>query len=222
MPGAALPEAPPPRGIAAMSISRHWRYAIVMIAALWLPAGPTAAQEQTRVRGTIESLDGSTLTIKTREGPSVQVALAPDWKASALARADLAAITPGTFVGTAAEPQPDGTLKALEVLIFPEAMRGTGEGHRPWDLTPGSTMTNATVEAAVAGVQDRVLTLTYKGGTQRVVVPADAPVVTPVAGDASALVAPGTHVFVFATRQADGSLTASRLTVGKDGLVPPM
>jgi hypothetical protein len=205
-----------------MSISMIWRSAMLAAALLWQPSGPTWAQEQTaRIRGTIERLDGSMLSVKTREGPSVRVALAPDWKVSGLARADLAEVKPGTFIGTAAEPQPDGTLKALEVLIFPEAMRGTGEGHRPWDLTPRSTMTNATVEAAVADVKDRVLTLSYKGGTQRVVVPADAPVVTPVAGDAS-LVAPGAHVFIFANRQPDGSLTASRLTIGKDGLVPPM
>ena len=113
------------------------------------------------------------------------------------------------------------TLKAQEVLIFPEAMRGVGEGHRAWDLTPDSTMTNATVEATVSDVAGRVLTLTYKDGRQELLVPPGTPVVTLAPGDAS-LLKPGNHVFLSATRQPDGSLTASRITVGKDGLVPPM
>jgi hypothetical protein len=205
-----------------MSTPTRWLCAAWLAVSLWLPAGTVYGQEQpTRIRGTVESVEGSTLTVKTREGPSVRIGLAPGWTVSALSRAELGDIKAGTYVGTAAEPQPDGTLKALEVPIFPEAMRGVGEGHRPWDLTPGSSMTNATVEAAVEGVDGRVLTLSYKGGTQRVVVPADAPIVTPSAGDPS-MVVPGARVFIFANRQPDGSLTASRLTVGKDGLVPPM
>jgi hypothetical protein len=118
-------------------------------------------------------------------------------------------------------PQPDGRLKAQEVLIFPETMRGVGEGHRAWDLTPDSTMTNATVEAAVSDVAGRVLTLTYKDGQQELVVPPGTPVVTLAPGDAS-LLKPGNYVFLGATQQPGGGLTASRITVGKDGLVPPM
>jgi hypothetical protein len=117
--------------------------------------------------------------------------------------------------------QPDGRLKAQELLIFPEAMRGVGEGHRAWDLTPDSTMTNATVEAVVSDAAGRVLTLTYKGGQQELLVPPGTPIVTLESGDASLLRA-GNHVFLSATRESDGGLSASRITVGKDGLVPPM
>ena len=135
--------------------------------------------------------------------------------------ADLAAAGTGSFIGTAAVPQADGTLKAQEVVIFPESMRGVGEGHRAWDLTPDSTMTNATVEAAVAGAAGRELSLTYKGGEKKLVVPPGTPIVTLAPGDASLLKA-GNHVFLSATQGADGIVTASRITVGKDGLVPPM
>ena len=151
----------------------------------------------------------------------MQLTLTPDANITALIPADLAAAGKGSFIGTAAVPQPDGRLKAQEVLIFPEAMRGVGEGHRTWDLTPDSTMTNATVEAAVSDVAGRVLTLTYKDGQQELVVPPVTPVVTIAPGDTS-LLKPGNHVFLSATQPPGGGLTASRITVGKDGLVPPM
>ncbi|MFO1074449.1 MAG: hypothetical protein U1E17_17545 [Geminicoccaceae bacterium] len=175
-----------------------------------------------RLRATIEGVNGDVVTLLTREREQVAVRLAPDATVSAMVPAELAAIRPGTFIGTAAVPQPDGTLRAQEVVLFPEAMRGVGEGHRPWDLTPDSTMTNATVSAAdVSGVQGRQLTLTYKGGEQRLVVPPEAPIVTLEPGDRS-LVRTGAHVFLSATPQADGTLLATRMTVGKDGLIPPM
>ena len=118
--------------------------------------------------------------------------------------------------------QPDGTLRALEVLIFPESARGTGEGHRPWDLQPQSTMTNANVAKVTAAPQGRMLTLRYKDGEKKVVVAEDAPVVTSAPADRSALV-PGAHIFIVAAqREPDGTFTASRVTVGLDGLVPPM
>src|SRR3954470_22140741 len=198
------------------------RIAITAVALL-LASGiaAAAAEPTTRVRGVIEQADGPVLTIATREGSSVQLTLTPDTTITALIPADLAAAGKGSFIGTAAVPQPDGRLKAQEVLIFPEAMRGVGEGHRAWDLTPDSTMTNATVEAAVSDVAGRVLTLTYKDGQQELVVPPDTPVVTLAPGDAS-LLKPGNHVFLSATQQPGGGLTASRITVGKDGLVPPM
>jgi hypothetical protein len=198
------------------------RRAATTVVALLLASGFAAAAEPTtRVRGVIERVEGPVLTIATREGPSVQLTLTPDATITALVPADLAAAGKGSFIGTSAVPQPDGRLKAQEVHILPEAMRGAGEGHRAWDLTPDSTMTNATVEAAVSEVAGRVLTLTYKDGQQELVVPPDTPVVTLAPGDAS-LLKPGNHVFLSATQQPGGGLTASRITVGKDGLVPPM
>jgi len=192
----------------------------VLVLLLGGTGGAQAADPQ-RIRGTIEQASGSALTIATREGSTVELTLTPDVKIAALIPADLAAAGTGSFIGTAAVPQADGTLKAQEVLIFPEAMRGVGEGHRAWDLTPDSTMTNATVEATVAGNSGRELTLTYKGGEKRLVVPPGTPIVTLEPGDVS-LLKSGNHVFLIAEAGADGSLTASRITVGKDGLVPPM
>ena len=198
------------------------RDAIAAMAMLVGVAGLAAAAEPTtRIRGMIERVDGAVLTIATREGASVRLTLTPDAKIAAMVPADLNDAAAGSFIGTAAVRQTDGRLKAQEVLIFPEAMRGVGEGHRAWDLTPDSTMTNATVEAAVTDVSGRVLTLTYKDGRQQLLVPPGTPIVTLAPGDAS-LLKPGNHVFLGATQGADGNLTASRVTVGKDGLVPPM
>lgn len=199
---------------------RPGRFALSTLALLLASAAVHAADMQ-RIRGTIEQVRGQVLTISTREGPTVDVTLAPDAKIAALVPADLAAAGKGSFIGTAAVPQPDGTLTAQEVLIFPEAMRGVGEGHRAWDLTPDSTMTNATVEATVAGASGRELTLTYKGGEKKLLVPPGTPIVTLEPGDASLLKA-GNHVFLGAEAGSDGALTAARATVGKDGLVPPM
>ncbi len=183
--------------------------------------GGTRAAETQRIRGTIEQANGSALTIATREGSTVKLTLAPGARIAALVPAELSSAGTGSFIGTAAVPQGDGTLRAQEVLIFPEAMRGVGEGHRAWDLTPDSTMTNATVEATVAGASGRELTLTYKGGQKQLLVPPGTPIVTLEPGDASLLKA-GNHVFLSAETGADGALTAARITVGKDGLVPPM
>ena len=161
------------------------------------------------------------MTIKSREGETVTVTLAPSLVVVAVSRASLGDIKSGSFVGAAALPQPDGTFKAQEVVVFPEAMRGTGEGHYPWDLSPGSTMTNAAVVAMVSGNDGTALTLKHKDGEMKVVVPPDAPIVTLGPGDKSLLV-PGAGVFVPAVRAADGTLSAGRVLVGKDGLMPPM
>ena len=147
--------------------------------------------------------------------------LADNFAVSAIVRRNLAAVVPGAFVGTATMSNPDGTLRALEVLVFPEAARGSGEGHYPWDLQPGSMMTNATVSDVVAVDAARRMTLRYKDGEKVVVVPPDAPIVSFEPGDRAMLV-PGAHVILGAARQPDGTLTASRISVGKDGLVPPM
>lgn len=179
------------------------------------------AQTPTRVRGTIEKVDPQTMTVKSREGRDVEIRLADNLTVTGVVNAPLSDIKVGTFVGAAALPQPDGTLKAIEVLIFPEAARGSGEGHYPWDLMPQSVMTNATVAESVAGVSGPMLTLKYKDGEKKIVVPPDAPIVTFVPGDRS-LLKPGTGVFLSATPQADGKLMATRVTAGKDGVVPPM
>ncbi len=176
----------------------------------------------TRIRGDVESLDGQVLTVKARDGSRLTVKMAQDFSVGGLARATLADAVVGKFVGAAAMPQPDGSLRAVEVVIFPESGRGTGEGHYPWDLQPQSTMTNATVAEVVAATDGRTLTLRYKDGEKRLFVPESAPVVTAVPADRSALV-PGAHIFIFAAqRQPDGTYTASRVTVGLNGLLPPM
>jgi hypothetical protein len=180
------------------------------------------AQDTMRVRGTVEGMDGPVYLVKTRSGDTVKVALTDKPLFVAMAKASMADIKPGMFIGTTAMPQADGSLRAVEVHIFPEAMRGTGEGHRPWDLEPQSTMTNANVEAAVAGVSGQTLTMKYKGGEKTVVVTPETVVVTYAPGD-QAEVKPGTKIFVAAAeKKPDGTLQTARITYGKDGLVPPM
>lgn len=184
-------------------------------------AGTAAAQTPMRVRGTVEALDGAILTVKSREGADLKIKLADNYAVAVVVATDLAGIKPGAFIGTASMKQPDGSLVALEVLVFPEAMRGTGEGHYPWDLQPESMMTNATVATLAENPKGREMTLTYKGESNKVIVPAGVPIVTFEPGD-KAMLKPGAKVFVGAQKQADGSLTAARVNVGKDGLTPPM
>ncbi len=197
--------------------------ALLLVLALIIVGGTNASAQTptTRVRGDVEQLSGNALTVKSREGPSVAITLAPDFSVIGVTKAELSSIVPNSFIGAAAMPQPDGTLRALEVLVFPESARGSGEGHYPWDLQPESTMTNATVAELATQPSGRLLTLRYKDGEKKMVVPEDVPIVTFVPADASMLV-PGAHVFVSATRQPDGALSAARVLVGKDGLVPPM
>lgn len=195
------------------------------IAALSLALFCTLAFAQTpqitRVRGEIEKLDGNALTVKSRDGSVIAIHLAANATVSGVVPASLADITAGKFIGVTGMPRPDGTQLALEIHVFPESMRGVGEGHRAWDLKPESTMTNATVADVVSSSKDRMLTLRYKEGEQKVFVPEAAPIVTYVPADRSAL-KPGAHVFVIAQRAADGTLSAPRVSVGLNGLVPPM
>lgn len=174
-----------------------------------------------RIRGTIDRLSGRDMAVTTREGQKVVVRLAENAGVSGMRRLSLSDIAPGSFIGTAAEPGPDGVWRALEVLVFPEAMRGTGEGHFAWDLTPTSSMTNATVDSAVEANDGRSLVLTARGQQVRVMVPPDVPVVTLAPATLEDL-KPGSQVFLSATPAADGTLTAARVTVAKDGVVPPM
>jgi outer membrane lipoprotein SlyB len=175
-----------------------------------------------RVRGEILQSDGANLVVKTRQGETVTIRLADNARVAGLVRIPLSDIKPGSYVGSAAVPRGDGTFRALEVHVFPEAQRGTGEGHRPFDLEPQSTMTNATVAEIVIRVDGTALTLKHKDGEQTIVVPEGTPIVAYVPGDRSEL-KPGARIMVFAAqRQADGSFTAPSVTVGRDGLTPPM
>ena len=179
------------------------------------------AQDTVRVRGTIESIDGSTYAIKSRDGADLKVALTDNAQIAAVVKASLADIKQGLFVGVTAMPQADGSHSALEVHIFPEAMRGTGEGHYSWDLRPQSTMTNANVDEVVTAVDGQTLTLKYKNGETKIFVPADTPIVAYVKGDNNDL-KPGAKVFIAAIKQPDGTLQGRAWRVGRDGVTPPM
>ena len=187
-----------------------------------------------KIAGTIVKLDGMRLEVKPAGGEPLSIKLGDNYRLSVRSAADPAMLKPGAFVGTTAVAQPDGSLLAREVHVFPESMRGTGEGHRPMDSEPGSTMTNATIarigggtmtNATVAEVsaasKGRHLTLAYKGGEKVVIVPDNVPIVMVEPSD-RALLAPGAHVVVYAAAQPDGSLASDRLTVGKNGFVPPL
>jgi hypothetical protein len=185
------------------------------------PPAPPPTSPPTRMRGSIASIDANTATITTREGTTVPVKLADNWSVMLVSPMTLADIKEGTFVGIASTKGPDGSLNALEVLIFPEAARGSNEGHYPWDLQPESMMTNATVATVAAAPDGQMLTLKYKDGTQTIHVKPGTPIVTFAPGDRSDA-KPGAKVFLGATKAADGGMTAQRLLVGKDGLTPPM
>jgi len=175
----------------------------------------------TRIRGDIVAVDASTLTVQRRgSGDMLKIALKPDVTVGAVKNVKLADIGKGSFIGTATETGADGKLTALEVLVFPEAARGTGEGHYAWDLMPGSMMTNANVDMVASGVKGRVLTLSYKGGSQEVTVPDATPVVTFAPAMRSDLIV-GKKVFVVATGSS-ASYLATRIVVEKDGVAPPM
>ncbi|MBE9603415.1 hypothetical protein IAI18_00925 [Acetobacteraceae bacterium H6797] len=173
-----------------------------------------------RLRGSIDSLDGRVLHLTLRNGSKASVQLPENPRVTWLTVAQPSEIQPGSYIGTAAVPLPDGSLKALEIQVFPPSMRGVGEGHRAWDLAPQSTMTNGTV-GSLAHAEGRTITLTYNGGEKRVIIPDDVPIVTYAPADVSALT-PGAKVIVNGTRAADGTVTAGSISVGKDGLTPPM
>ncbi len=176
------------------------------------------------IRGKISAVEGQNLKVTTSSG-DVLVHLPKDIRITGVTTAKLSDITAGNFVGTTAEKQKNGNFRALEVHIFPQEARGTGEGHRPWDLKPGSTMTNANVEkveqTSVEKVQGEMLSLKYKGGAIKVFVPPGTPIVKNVPGDRS-LLKPGVGVFIPSVRGADGTLTATRITAGIGGVMPPM
>lgn len=198
--------------------------AICLTAAVLPVAASAQSSDTVRIRGTIVRVDANTLVVQDRGGEVVSLARPAEMAVSEVYRIKLSDIKRGSFIGTAAMPQADGTQKALEVVVFPEAARGTGEGHRPWDLLPQSTMTNATVADLAAAPKSvrggQQLRLTYKGGEKTVIVPPDVPVVTFRPGT-DALLVPGARVLVNA-QEKNGTPTALRVTAGRNGFAPPM
>jgi len=174
-----------------------------------------------RVRGTVEKLENLVMTVKSRDGSTVSVKLAETYTVVGVSKGALEDVGKGKFIGVASLGQKDGALVALEVHIFPEAMRGTGEGHYPWDLKPESLMTNANVADVVSVGQDRMLTVQYKGGEKKILVPTSAEIVAFGPADRAELKA-GAHIFCVAQRAPDGSLSAARVNVGLKGITPPM
>ena len=186
-------------------------------------AGAAFAQDKpVRVRGEIVSLDGSTMTVKARDGATMKIKLADNVGVSGIVPFKLEDIKPNSYIGVSSMPQADGTQRAIHVHVFPEALRGVAEGHFPWDNQPKSMMTNATVANTVKSVDGETITVKYKDGEQKIVVPPNAPIVTYVPGSMADL-KPGAKIFIVAAvPQPDGSYTAARVNVGKDGLTPPM
>lgn len=183
-----------------------------------------AQQTQTvRVRGTVDAVEGPILIVKSRDGQTTyKIKLTDNVSVRGIVKANLADIKENSFIGVTGMPQADGGQKAVEIHIFPEPMRGTGEGHRPWDLQPGSTMTNATVAQMVKGVDGDVITLKYKEGEKKIVVTPQTTIVTYVPGNKSEL-KPGAKIFIAgAAKKDDGTLEAASISVGRDGITPPM
>ena len=176
-----------------------------------------------RIRGQIEKVDGDMLTVKARDGSTVSIKLADNARVTAMVKAQLSDIKQGTFIGVTAMPQADGSQKAVAIQIFLDSQKGVvADRHFPYDWQPGSTMTNAIVDTMVAAVDGPTITVKYKDGEKKVIVPPNTPIVVSAAGDKSEL-KPGTHLIIHgATKQPDGSLTAPTIYIGRDGLVPPM
>ncbi|WP_038947437.1 MULTISPECIES: single stranded DNA-binding domain-containing protein [Bradyrhizobium] len=196
----------------------------LLAAVLALASFAASAQQAptVRIRGTMESVDGNMLGIKTREGSDVKVRMTDNVAVFAVVKTELSEIKEGSYIGVTGMPEPDGTQKAIAVHIFPENQRGAAEGFRPWDARANSTMTNATVAQTVKGTDGQNITVKYKDGEKKVVVPPDTPIVTFIATDKSE-VKPGAKLIIFgAAKKDDGSLEANRVNVGRDGVTPPM
>jgi hypothetical protein len=195
--------------------------AVAMVAASTIYAIAQQSPTSSRVRGTIEAVDGDVIAVKSRAGEDVKLHMTGDVKIVGITKIALADIKVGSFIGTTTVPGPDGANNAVEVHVFPENMRGTGEGSRPYDLKPNSSMTNATVEQSVVGNDGHTLNIKYKDGEKKVLVSPETPVVTYVPADKSDL-KPGAKVIAFMKKLPDGSFETNRVSVGRDGLTPPM
>ena len=191
-----------------------------LVAAFAATAALAQAPQNVRLRGVIEKVDGNKVTAKSDKGDALTLNLADKILVVAVVKASLADIKDGAYIGSGAMPQPDGSQKAIEVHIFAESMRGTGEGFRPWDGAPNSTMTNGTAGATVTGVDGPVITVKYKDGDKKIIVTPDVPIVRYEVVDLSAL-KPGVAFSVLAAVKApDGSYDIKRINVGRDGVVP--
>ena len=196
----------------------------VILAAIGLALACTTAWAQhppsVRVAGTVESFDGHVLAVKSEKLGELKISVPDNLVVFDVSKASLADIKPGAFIGVGAMPQPDGTQRAIQVTVFAESQRGLGEGHRPWDARPNSTMTNGTVDQTVAAVDGQVLTVKYRDGEKKIVVPPEATIRAYAIGSKDEL-KPGAHIaIVRATKKPDGSLTADRVNVGRGDVVP--
>ena len=194
----------------------------ILLAAFAATSSALAQQPPVRVRGEIVKVDGNTLFVKSRDGADLTVNVPDNVAVSGVVKIALADVKPGSYIGVSAMPEPDGSQNALHLHIFPEALRGVAEGHGPWDVRPGSTMTNATVAEIASVGEGRTLVVKYRDGDKKIAVPAGTPIVTYVPGTKDEL-KPGAKIFIIAAqRQPDGTLSAARISVGRDGLTPPM
>lgn len=201
-----------------MNLSK--RHAAAAASCLLLLGAAPARAETIHERGTITAVDGAMVTVKDRDGKDVTLNLDDGWKIGGVARATMADIKPGTFIGTATTGEDEG-LKALEVVVFPAAMKGTGEGHYAWDLQPKSMMTNATVDNEVKSTDGKTVKLSYKGGEKSVAIKDSTPIVQIVDATRADLV-PGAKVFIVTPKVDGGRLEKGFVAVGKDGVTPPM
>ena len=204
-----------------MSQFRRWALGAAALGLVFVTTA-ALAQERVRVRGTVENVDGNVLTVKTREGQDVKVKLPDNARVLGIEKASIDDIKQGSYIGVSAMPQPDGSQKALHVHIFLDAMRGVAEGFGPWDVKPNSTMTNATVDNMVTGTDGRTISVKYKDGEKKIIVPPEAPIVKYVPGNKDALKAGAKIFIVAAVKQPDGTLEAPNVSVGLNGLTPPM
>jgi len=201
------------------TIARRVLAGAALMAALAASSAYAQQQQTVRIRGPIQAVDGSTLTVKAGEAGDLKVKLADNVAVFGVVKASLADIKPGAFIGVGATPQADGSQRAVQIMIFADVQRGTGEGHRPWDR-PNTTMTNATVDQTVAGVDGQVVTVKYKDGEKKIIVPPEAVIRAYMVGSKDEL-KPGANIMIVrATKQPDGTFGADRVNVGRDGIEP--